>query len=313
MMHALVPFAELTQCAELRAAGVRTTVYERGQAPTDTSGTDDVEFAVLPSRSRPEGLALLNALPQLRVVQLLSSGVDHLASDLPGGVLVCNAPELHATPTAELAVTLILAAFNHTAAWHAGHRQAEWVVPPPRRTLRDSTVVLIGYGAVGRELAPVLAAFGASVFPVARHARDGVAAIDQLADLLPTADVVVVAAALTEHTRGLVNADLLDRMLPGALLVNLARGALVDTDALVSRLHTGQITAALDVTDPEPLPTDHPLWTAPGVLISPHVGGKTVDFRVQAVNFLRAQLLRCASGGRPNNIVINARRAGRAR
>jgi phosphoglycerate dehydrogenase-like enzyme len=144
------------------------------------------------------------------------------------------------------------------------------------------------------------------VVKVARRARDDVHGFEELPDLVPDADVVVLVIPLTDQTRGLVDAGFLARMKDGALLVNVARGGVVDTDALIAELSSGRIFAGLDVTDPEPLPTEHPLWHAPGVLISPHAGGATSAFLPRAVALLRGQLQRLSTGRRPRGIVLTS-------
>jgi phosphoglycerate dehydrogenase-like enzyme len=128
-------------------------------------------------------------------------------------------------------------------------------------------------------------------------------AVDELPDLLPRHDVVVVVVPLGPQTVGLVDDEFLSAMPDGALLVNVARGGVVDTDALVRHLATGRLRAALDVTDPEPLPADHPLWTAPGVLISPHTGGASTAFLPRATRLLQEQLGAYAAGRSLRNVV----------
>jgi phosphoglycerate dehydrogenase-like enzyme len=128
--------------------------------------------------------------------------------------------------------------------------------------------------------------------------------LSDLPRLLPDADVVVLTTPLNKSSHGLVNADFLARMKDGALLVNVARGKVVDTKALLAELETGRITAALDVTDPEPLPPGHPLWHAPGVLISPHTGGATSAFLPRAHRLLVSQLSRWLAGEPLDNEVL---------
>ena len=167
--------------------------------------------------------------------------------------------------------------------------------------LADREVLLVGYGAIGAAVEARLEPFECSVVRVARSAREGVHAISELPDLLPSADVVVLVVPLTEQTRGLVDASFLDAMKAGALLVNVARGPVVDTPALVRALHAGRIRAAVDVVDPEPLPADSPLWDCPGLLISPHVGGSSSAMWPRAHRLVRDQLHRIARGEEPVN------------
>lgn len=175
--------------------------------------------------------------------------------------------------------------------------------------LADKHVLIVGYGAIGGAIEDRLTPFEvARVTRVARSARTTergpVHPLTELPELLPEADVVIMVTPLTEDTRGLVNAEFLARLKDGALLVNVGRGPVVDTKALLAELESGRITAALDVTDPEPLPQEHPLWQAPGVLISPHVGGPTSAFLPRAKRLLAAQLTRFAAGEPLENVVL---------
>jgi phosphoglycerate dehydrogenase-like enzyme len=169
--------------------------------------------------------------------------------------------------------------------------------------LADKRILILGAGGVGTALRSRLLPFEAEVVMVGRSARSGVHSVDELPTLLPDADVVVLALPLYERTRGLANTDFMTRMADGALLVNLSRGAVVDTDALVSAVRSGRIRAALDVTDPEPLPAGHLLWDLPGVLISPHVGGNSTAFLPRARRLVAEQLERFAAG-QPLSFVV---------
>jgi phosphoglycerate dehydrogenase-like enzyme len=164
-------------------------------------------------------------------------------------------------------------------------------------------VLIVGYGSIGRAVERRLAGFEVEVSRVARRARDGVAPVSDLPALLPTADVVVILAPVTAETIGMVDAGFLARMKDGALLVNAARGSLVVTDALVAELRQGRLRAAVDVTDPEPLTPGHPLWEAPGLLITPHVAASTPVSAARSVAFVRAQAGRFI-GGQPLQNVI---------
>jgi phosphoglycerate dehydrogenase-like enzyme len=209
-------------------------------------------------------------------------------------VTLCNARGVHDASTAELAVGLVIASLRGFAGFVRSQDQHRWE-HTYRPALADRRVVVVGAGSVGHAIAARLAPFEADVVLVGRRARDGVASVDSLPALLGEADVVVLAVPLTAQTRGLVGADFLALLRDGALLVNVARGPVVDTDALVRELQSGRLLAGLDVTDPEPLPPGHPLWSAPGVLISPHVGGDTSAFLPRAWRLLRAQLARYAA------------------
>jgi phosphoglycerate dehydrogenase-like enzyme len=164
-------------------------------------------------------------------------------------------------------------------------------------------VLILGHGSIGAALERRLEGFEVDVVRVARTPRDGVHGIDELTDLLPGADIVVVLVPATPETRGLLDAGLLGRMRDGALLVNVSRGTVVDQDALLAELQAGRLRAALDVTDPEPLPEGHPLWAAPGLVLTPHVGGGTAAMAPRARRLVEDQLRRWAAGEPLANVI----------
>jgi phosphoglycerate dehydrogenase-like enzyme len=221
---------------------------------------------------------------------------------VPDGVTLCSGRGIHDASTAELAVTLTLAALRGVPEFVRAQDREEWL-PEPRSSLADLTVLVVGYGAIGAAIERRLDGFEVDVVRVARSARSGVHATSELPQLLPDADVVILILPITDDTRGLVDAGFLAVMKPGALLVNVARGPVVDTDALVAALHEGRVSAALDVTDPEPLPEGHPLWTAPHLLLTPHVGGLTTAMDPRAHRLVRDQLRRFAAGAPLENVV----------
>ncbi|GAB3259701.1 2-hydroxyacid dehydrogenase [Nocardioides dilutus] len=245
---------------------------------------------------------VLPRMTSLRVVQTLTAGVDNIRPHVPDGVLLCNGRGIHDASTAELALTLILSSLRGIPGFVRRQDAREWR-PEWRPALADKQVLLVGHGAVGEAIERRLAPFETEVVRVARTARAGVHAIAELPDLLPDADVVVLVVPLTDETRGLVDAEFLARMKDGALLVNVARGPVVVEADLVAALRSGRITAAVDVVDPEPLPEDSSLWTAPGLLISPHVGGASSAMWPRAYRLVRDQLLRFARGEAPVNIM----------
>lgn len=259
---------------------------------------------------------LLRPLPRMsrvRVVQALTAGTENLLpglSDLPSGAQLCNARGLHDASTAELALTLILAALRDIPGFVRTQDAGEWR-PAFRPALADKSVLIVGYGSIGSAIEDRLTPFEcARVVRIARTARDTVRGpVHPLSDLsahLPDADVVVLATPLTDATRGLVGSGFLAQMKDGALLVNVARGGVVDTKALLAELESGRLCAALDVTDPEPLPTGHPLWHAPGVLVTPHVGGPSSAFLPRAKRLIRDQLTLFAAGEPLRNVVATA-------
>lgn len=274
-------------------AGLRYEVVDPTEHVPDSVG--DVAFYVAPYRMDPSVGEVIERMGSLQAVQLLSAGVDHVRDRVPEGVALCNGRGIHDASTAELALTLILASLRGVPGFVRAQDRASWE-PHWRPSLADRTVLLVGHGSIGQAIEARLAPFETTVVRVARTAREGVHALEELPDLLPEADVVVLIVPLTEQTRGLVDADFLGRMRRGALLVNLARGPVVVTDDLVEALHAGRVTAALDVVDPEPLPADSPLWSAPGLLISPHVGGASSAMWPRARRLVAAQLRRFAAG-----------------
>jgi phosphoglycerate dehydrogenase-like enzyme len=205
---------------------------------------------------------------------------------------------VHDASTAELVVGLIIASLRRIPDFVRAQATGEWRYGR-YDALADKTVLIVGYGSVGEAIEQRLGGFEVDVLRVARSARSGeprVHGFDDLPRLLPQADVVVLVTPLTEQTRGLVDAAFLARMKPGALIVNAARGPVVVTDDLLAAVRSGRVRAALDVTDPEPLPADHPLWVEPNVLISPHVGGNTSAFLPRAHRLVAEQLQRFAAG-----------------
>jgi phosphoglycerate dehydrogenase-like enzyme len=258
----------------------------------------DVEFVV----PRWEDLPALDEMPALRVVQVLSAGVDWIADRVPDGVTLCSARGARDRAMAEWVMGAILADAKRAreCAEQQARRHWELVKLGDASNLR---VLILGYGSIGRALATMLGAFDCEAVGVARSARDGVHGIDELPALLPQADVVVNLLPLTEATRRAVGAAELTAMREGALYVNAGRGATTDTAALVDALQTGRIRAVLDVVDPEPLPADHPLWMAPGLMISPHSAGDTPGADRAAWALAAAQLRRYAAGEELENTV----------
>jgi phosphoglycerate dehydrogenase-like enzyme len=226
-------------------------------------------------------------------------------------VQLANASGVHDASTAELAVTLTLSSLRGIPEFVAAQGRSQWLSVDYRPALADKKVLILGYGGIGVAIARRLSGFEATLTAVASRARVGdelvasVHGVDELPSLLPEQDVVIVIVPLSDATAGLVGRDFLASMPDGALLVNVARGKVVDTQALLEATSTGRIRAALDVTDPEPLPADHPLWQVPGVLISPHVGGASSAFVPRAVDLLRSQI-RAYASGRPLRNVVHA-------
>ena len=255
----------------------------------DESALAVAEFFVPAYMGHASTLQQMADMPRLQVCQLLTAGYDNAIPYLREGVILCNAAGVHDASTAELAVGLAISslrgiddAARSMAAGHWNHRNLP--------ALADRHVVIVGAGGVGRAIQRRLEPFEVSITVVGRTAREGVLATGDLPTLLPTADVVILALPLDPSTEHLVDATFLAAMPDGALLVNVARGRIVDTDALGAELSAGRIRAALDVTEPEPLPADHELWQLPGVLITPHLGGDSSAFLPRARRLVERQL-----------------------
>ncbi|MFC9508683.1 2-hydroxyacid dehydrogenase [Streptomyces sp. NPDC057002] len=272
----------------------------------------DCAFYVVPyMKPSPLCVRPMPEMSHVQVVQTLSAGIDHVQPGLRHlrpGVRLCNARGVHEASTGELTLALILASLRGIPDFVRAQDRGEWLAGF-RPALADKNVLIVGYGSIGAAIEDRLVPFEvARVARVARSerttARGPVHPLTELASLLPEADIVILATPLTETTRGLAGADFLSRMKDGALLVNVARGPVVDTKALLAEVETGRITAALDVTDPEPLPREHRLWRAPGVLISPHVGGPTSAFLPRAKRLLVDQLNRYVNREPLRNVIL---------
>jgi len=249
-----------------------------------------------------EAIDLMAGLPRLRLVQLMTAGAEVWVGRTPPGVALCTASGAHGGSTSEWAVGALLAILHEFPLFVQRQREGIW---DRHRTdeLAGKRVLVLGAGDLGTQVKRRLEAFDASVTLAARSARDGVIGIDQVPEVLGEYAVVIVMVPLTDRTKGLVDARFLAAMPDGAVLVNAARGQIVDTDALIAELTSGRLRAALDVTDPEPLPYGHPLWSAPGVFITPHIAGAVPGAQERALAVVRAQLHRFAAGEELRNVV----------
>lgn len=261
------------------------------------------DFVCLPHPLTDDLATGLHQLHGIEGIQVLTSGVDHLRGKVPRGIPVYRAPELRTDATAELAVLLTLSSLMGMKEWVLNGENQQWVWTPPAPRLAGLDVAVLGAGPLGRRIAELMVSFKARPRIFGRRAPSE--PISCLPRYLPTAHVVVLALPLTHQTQHIVNEGFLAGMRTGAVLVNVARGRLIDTDALVDALSDGALWAALDVTDPEPLPPDHPLWTQPNVTISPHVGGNIRLDSVAVQTLLAGQVRRLAEGGSARFLVPN--------
>jgi phosphoglycerate dehydrogenase-like enzyme len=287
-------------------SGIRVEICP--DAATLPSDPADVRFWVPPFNQTARGADLLPKLTGLEAVQLLSAGADSWIGHVPPGVVLCDARGVHDAPVAEWVLGAVIGALREFPKYVRAQEQQEWAPSTPTRELTGARVLLVGAGSIGAAIEGHLAPFGVTMTKVARTARpaEDVHGVDEMPALLPYADVVILVVPLTEQTRGLVDATFLGALPDGALLVNAARGPVVDTAALITELATGRIGAALDVTDPEPLPPGHPLWRLPNVFLTPHTGGAVRGLLPRAYGLAGDQLRRFAAGQELINQVSSA-------
>ena len=304
MVRVGVPDADLLAALAPLPDGVDALVWDPAR---DDPPAEALDIVVLPYlRGTDDGLA--TAAPTARrLVQSQMLGYDGVADRLPPGVTFANARGVHEASTAELAVGLILASLRRLPALLNGAGPAAPAYPAGR-SLADRRVLVLGQGGVGVAIVDRLLPFEVDLVRLARSERrddrGAVHGMAELPSLLPTADVVVLAVPLDDTTRHLVDADFLSRLRRGALLVNVSRGAVVDTAALAAAARDGLVDAALDVTDPEPLPAGHELLGLPNVLITPHIGGNSSAMLPRIARLVRTQAERIRDGLEPVNVVL---------
>jgi phosphoglycerate dehydrogenase-like enzyme len=299
-----LPFAELVDRFGPVPDGIELDVWDV-EAPYPRP--DEVAISFLPfyfqGRHRWQ---YVHDLPNLQLLQLPSAGYEHAVPHVPGHAQLANGRGIHDDETAELAVGLALTALRELGQFQFDRANGVWDARETR-SLADRRVTVVGYGAIGSAIATRFEAFKTDVTVVARTAReqDGrhVHAFGELPELARTTDVLVLIAPLTDETERLVDADLLRALPDGALVVNVARGKVVDTEALVAELESGRLSAGLDVTDPEPLPAGHPLWTTPNTVLTPHVGGNTDLSVPRSIALMRRQVAALAEGRAFENII----------
>lgn len=271
--------------------------------PAESADLSEITFYVPTYMGGRPALELTKKMPNLKILQMPNAGYDDALEFVRDGMTLCNGRSIHDDSTAELAVGLTIASLRGFADFVRNQDKSSWV-HVRNQSINDKRVGIIGFGSIGSTIAKMLSGFSVEVIPFTQSGRDNTIAISNLDKHLPTLDVVILILPLTAESKHLFNAQRLALMKDGALLVNVARGPIVDTNALVKELNSGRITAALDVTDPEPLPSDHPLWRAKGVLISPHVGGNTSAFEKRARRLIESQLQLLAEGKSLNNVIV---------
>lgn len=268
----------------------------------------EIDLVVAPYMGATKRLAHLAGV-QTRLVQSQSIGFDGVDRVLPAGHTLANAATVHETSTAELTLALILASQRGIPDFVRNADAGQWV-PRAHPSLADRRVLLIGYGGVSQAIEARLLPFETEVVRVARTARTDETGVihgfGDIAGLLPTADIVVIAVPLTDETHHLVDDAFLSLMRDDTLLVNIARGPVADTDALLDHTGSGRLRLALDVTEPEPLPQNHPLFALPNVLISPHIGGASSAMLPRMVRLVHRQIGLMMAGEPPVNVVLTS-------
>ena len=283
-----------------RLDGVQPVHYRMDQPLPDEAA--HAEVLVPPFLAGSQALELVESLPKLRLVQLLSAGAEAWVGRLPDGVALSTCRGAHGGSTAEWVVAVLLAIYRELPAFHDAQREHRWDYHYTD-TLYGKRVLVVGAGDLGAQILRRLEPFDVSVTLLGRTARDGVLAEEELPRQLGEHDAVVLAVPLTSRTRGMADAAFLAQMSDGSVLVNAARGPVVDTDALVAELAGGRLWAALDVTDPEPLPPDHPLWTMKRLLLTPHVAASCRGQKERAYAVAAEQIARFANGDELTNLV----------
>jgi len=283
-----------SQWADLKLPQGMTHAPTDGVAPF-TEDLESIEFFVPKYMGGPAAISMIDQMKSLKVIQSPNAGVDDLLAVLPQGVTLCNAAGVHDASTAELAIALSIASRRGFSDFARNQVAGTWV-HERKPSLTDSNIAIVGFGNIGKMIASMLKSFDVKVSGFSNSGRDGSFTMDRFDAMLPTFDVVILIVPLNSGTRHFMNATRLQSMKDGAALVNVARGPVVDTDALINELNTRRITAALDVTDPEPLPDGHPLWSAPNLIITPHVGGDSEAFLPRGRKLVEEQAERFVTG-----------------
>ena len=277
-----------TQWSDLTLPAGMTHLETDGFVPS-ASQFDAIEFYVPSYMGGLKTIEIIPKMKNLKVVHYNQAGYEDILPHIPQGVSLSNGTGIHDVSTSELAVGLTIASRRGFAEFMDNQKQGIWK-RTTKPALADSHVGIIGYGHIGKRIGSLLEMFETKVTAFTRSGSDGSIKIAEFDAYLPKLDVIILILPLTPESKNFMNAERIKKMKDGATLVNVARGAIVDTDALVAELHTERITAGLDVTDPEPLPEGHPLWSAPNVIISPHVGGDSGAFQPRARAMVSQQL-----------------------
>lgn len=294
-------FKVWTQWGDLHVPG-GITLLSPANFPLDTSDLSQIDMYVPSYMGGAKALSYAAQMSNLSILQMLNAGYDDALAYVRPGITLCNARGVHDASTAELVVGLAIASRRGFIEFSDDQRRGTW---NHRRfpALSDSNVGIIGFGSIGKEVARKLSGFDVAITAFTQSGRDGTVVISELDQHLPNLDIVILILPLSESSRHMFNAERLAKMKDGALIINVARGPIIDTDALLNELERKRIFAAVDVTDPEPLPEGHPLWKAPNLIIVPHVGGNSAAFEPRGRALIESQLQLIAAKKELNHIV----------
>jgi phosphoglycerate dehydrogenase-like enzyme len=278
------------------------TSLHPGNCNLDSADLSAITFYVPQYMGGKQALEYSKKMSSLKYLQVPNAGFDDAIEYLKPGTILCNARGVHDDSTAELAVGLAIAVRRGFPDFVRAQDRGEWA-HKRHQSFSDSVVAIVGYGSIGQSLVKKLSGFELSFTAFSRSGKDGAKTLDQLDVFLAKADIVFLTLPLNAESKHLFNKERFAKMKDGSLIVNVGRGPIIDTDALLAELNSGRIFAGLDVTDPEPLPSDHPLWRAPNLLIAPHVGGDSTAFEARGKKLVEEQLARLSEGTELINIV----------
>lgn len=278
------------------------TALNPSNFPLDESDLSQITFYVAPYMGGRKALEYTTSMPNLKILQVPNAGFDDALEFLRPGMILCNARGVHDASTAELAVALAISSRRGFYDFAVAQQAGQWQ-PKRYESFNDSKIGIIGAGSIARTLASYLSPYDVEISFFSRSGSDGAIKIADLDAHLPHLDILFLVLPLNAESKHLINAQRLKLMKNGSVIVNVGRGPIIDTDALISELNTGRIFAGLDVTDPEPLPQGHPLWNAKNLVLSPHVGGNSTAFDSRAKKLIERQLDLISRGEEPENIV----------
>jgi phosphoglycerate dehydrogenase-like enzyme len=290
-----------SQWSDLNLPESLKSVSTNGKVPSPED-FDKITFYVPLYLGGTAAIADIPKMTSLKVVQSLLAGVEDLAKIVPENVLLCNAAGVHDESTAELAIGLAIATRRGFAQFASNQQKGVWI-HSRNSSLTDSKIAIVGYGSIGKNIERKLGSFDVSIKIFTRSGHDGTTNIAEFDRKIGDFDIVILILPLNLESHNFMNSNRLAKMKHGSSLINVARGGIVDTDALYKELQSGRISAGIDVTNPEPLPENHPLWSAPNLIITPHVGGDSTAFEQRGRALVEFQAQQFSEGRALKNIV----------